>query len=70
MSFVLTAGRLIVIIYTLRSLFLYLTAPAIFVLHIEQVETERSRVSRHTSTSWEEDTEMKELEYATWFLII
>ncbi|KAL9399479.1 hypothetical protein Peur_008440 [Populus x canadensis] len=34
-----------------------------------QVETERSRVSRHTSSSWEEDTEMKELEYATWFLI-
>ncbi|RQO91818.1 hypothetical protein POPTR_006G164350v4 [Populus trichocarpa] len=27
-----------------------------------QVETERSRVSRHTSSSWEEDTEMKELE--------
>ncbi|KAJ6957911.1 golgin candidate 1 isoform X4 [Populus alba x Populus x berolinensis] len=35
-----------------------------------QVEAERSRVSRRTSSSWEEDNEMKELEYAIWFFLL
>lgn len=32
-------------------------------LYIKQVEAERSRVSRRASASWEEDAEMKALEY-------
>lgn len=35
-----------------------------------QVEAERSRVSRRASASWEEDTEMKALEYVFIFLTI
>lgn len=38
-----------------------------FCCYIEQVEAERSRVPRRASTTWEEDTEMKELEYVDFF---
>lgn len=34
---------------------------------IKQAEAERSRVSRRASSSWEEDTEMKTLEYVKFF---
>lgn len=38
-----------------------------FRCYIEQVEAERSRVPRRASTTWEEDTEMKELEYVDFY---
>lgn len=41
-----------------------------FRCYIEQVEVERSRVPRRASTTWEEDTEMKELEYVDFLLLL
>ena len=41
-----------------------------FWCYIEQVEADRNKVSRRASTSWEEDTEMKALEYVDCFVII
>lgn len=53
----------------LTHFFFYVADSSIFVLRFEQVEAERSRVSRRTSSSWEEDSEMKGLEYAICFYI-
>lgn len=38
-------------------------------LFIDQVEVERSRVPRRASTTWEEDTDMKALEYVAFLFI-
>lgn len=39
-------------------------------LSFEQAEAERSRVSRRASSSWEEDSEIKPLEYAFSLFIV
>ena len=41
-----------------------------FWCYIEQVEADRNKVSRRASTSWEEDTEIKALEYVDCFVIL